>query len=82
MMSTTVLETCRGIYYTYYKTRIYALIWLITKIKDALYKFVTVWDFECIKLNIFCIYIYIYIYIIVLDLWIRANACVRLHLML
>jgi len=27
-----VLETCRGISQTYYKTRIYALIWSFTKI--------------------------------------------------
>jgi len=32
MMSTTVLETCRDIQWTYYKTRICALSWLITKI--------------------------------------------------
>jgi len=32
MMSTRVLETCRGIKLTYYKTRICALIWSIAKI--------------------------------------------------
>jgi len=32
MMSTIVLETCRGMYYTYYKTRICALSLSVAKI--------------------------------------------------